>query len=146
VWEKAVYDEFLAILDSDSPIKIAAWLSRILEEPCGNPSILPHLEKLTQDKRITNLSSPSRYGELRWNAAAALVLERYVQNIPEPVFVLENTFEPMDMPAILMLIADSSFTIPSGSEWPSRIGVLRDAGNIPLANYEFRFGEEPRKV
>jgi hypothetical protein len=146
VWEKATYDEFLAVLNENSPIKIAAWLSRILEEPCGNSSILPHLEKLTEDRRITNLSSPSKYGELRWNAAAALVTERYMQNSNEAVFILENSFEPLDMPNILMLIADSSFTIPSGSEWPSRIGVMRDAGNLPLANYEFRFGQEPRKV
>lgn len=146
MWDKATYDEFLAVLENNSPMKIAAWLSRILDEPCGNPSILPHLEKLTQDKRIANLSTPSAYGELRWSAAAALVLERQVQNKGEAVFVLENSFEPLDVPGILMLIADTSFTVPSGSEWPSRIAAIRDAGNLPLANYEFRFGQDPRKV
>jgi hypothetical protein len=146
VWDKATYDDFLQALETDNPIKIAAWLSRLLEEPCGNSSIFPHLEKLTHDRRITNLSAPSKYGELRWSAAAALVLERYVQNEGKPVLILEKTFEPLDMPAILMLIADSTFTLPSGSEWPSRLGMIRDAGNIPLDDYEFRAGETPRKV
>lgn len=146
MWNKATYDEFLEILNSDNPVKIASWLSRIQDEPCGNPSILPHLEKLVADKRITNLSSPSAYGELRWNAALALVKERQAQNQGEAVVILENTFEPLDVPSILMFIADTSFTVPVGSEWPSRLSVIRDAGNLPLANYEFRAGEEPRKV
>lgn len=146
MWNKATYDEFLEILNGNNAMKIASWLSRIQDDPCGNPSILPHLEKLTKDKRITNLSSPSAYGELRWNAAAALVIERQVQNVGEPVFVLENTFEPLDVAGILMLIADTTFTVPAGSEWPSRLAGIRDAGNMPLANYEFRFGQEPRKV
>jgi hypothetical protein len=146
VWEKSTYDEFLEILNGNNVMKIASWLSRIQDEPCGNPSILPHLEKLTKDKRITNLSSPSAYGELRWSAAAALVAERHVQNIGEPVFILENTFEPLNVPGILMLIADTTFTVPAGSEWPGRLTGIRDAGNMPLANYEFRFGQDPRKL
>jgi hypothetical protein len=146
VWEKSTYDEFLEILNDNNAMKIASWLNRIQDEPCGNPSILPHLEKLTKDKRITNLSSPSAYGELRWNAAAALVVERHVQNMGEPVFILENTFEPLDVPGILMLIADTTFTVPAGSEWPGRLTGIRDAGNMPLANYEFRFGQDPRKL
>jgi hypothetical protein len=146
VWEKSTYDEFLEILNGNNVMKIASWLSRIQDEPCGNPSILPHLEKLMKDKRITNLSSPSAYGELRWSAAAALVAERHVQNIGEPVFILENTFEPLNVPGILMLIADTTFTVPAGSEWPGRLTGIRDAGNMPLANYEFRFGQDPRKL
>ena len=146
MWDKVTYDEFVEALEANNPIKIASWLSRILEDPCGNASILPHLEKLTHDRRITNLSSPSKYGELRWNAAAALVLERQFQSGIEQVYVLEKTFEPLDMPAILMLIADSTFTLPSGSEWPSRLVMMREAGHIDLANYEFRPGEAPRKV
>lgn len=146
MWDKATYDEFIEILNGNNPLKIASWLSRIQDDPCGNPSILPHLEKLTSDKRITNLGSPSAYGELRWNAAAALVTERHVQNSGEAVFVVENTFEPLDIAGILMLIADTTFTVPAGSEWPGRLTGIRDAGNLPLANYEFRFGQEPRKL
>ena len=79
-------------------------------------------------------------------AAAALVIERQHQQNGEAVFVIEKTFEPLDVPGILMLIADTTFTVPAGSEWPSRLSVIRDAGNLPLANYEFRAGEKPRQI
>lgn len=146
MWDKATYDEFVEVLNNNDAMKIATWLSRIPNEPCGNPSILPHLESLLEDKRITVLRTPSAYGELRWNAALALVMERQIQNVGEPVVVLKNTFEPMAVPDILVLIADSSFTLPAGTEWPNKLAGIRDSGNLALHNYEIRFGQEARKL
>lgn len=146
MWDKDTFDNFIHALEADDPMTIATWLSRITEDPCGNPSIIPHLEKLLDDKRITMLSTPVAYGEIRWNAALALVMERQVQQIGEPSETITQTFSPMGIPDILFLLSDSDFTLPGGDDWIKKLRGIRDAGNLPLADYELSFGREPKKI
>ena len=146
MWDKDTFDNFVLALEQDDPMTIATWLSRIAEDPFGNSSIIPHLEKLLDDKRITMLSTPVAYGEIRWNAALALVMERQVQQIGEPTEIIKQTFSPMGIPDILFLLSDSDFTLPGGDDWIKKLRGIRDAGNLPLADYEIRFGQDPKKL
>lgn len=146
MWDKATYDSFLAALEDNDAMTIATWLSRITEDPCGNESILPHLEKLTEDTRITMLNTPVSYGEIRWNAALALVMERQIQQKGEPTITISQTFEPMGIPQILFFLSDSDFTLPGGDDWRKKLIGIRDGGNLPLADYEFTFGQQPKKL
>lgn len=146
MWDKATYDQFLKALEENDPMTVATWLSRITEAPCGNPSIIPHLEKLLEDTRITMVSTPVAYGEIRWNAAHALVMERQIQDEGEPVQVLKDTFKPMGIPDILFMLSDSDFTLPGGDDWIRKLRGIREAGNLPTADYEIRFGKDPKKI
>ncbi len=146
MWDQETYQNFLNALEENDPMTIATWLSGLTEEPCGNPSIMPHLEALVEDTRMTMLRTPIAYGEIRWNAALALVMERQVQQIDEPVHILTQTFEPMGIHDILFLLSDTVFTLPGGDDWLRKLKGIRDAGNLPLADFEFRFGQEPKKL
>ena len=146
MWDKETYDQFLAAIEEDDPMTIATWLSRITDEPSGNPSIMPHLEKLLGDTRITMVSTPVAYGEVRWNAAHALVMERQIQDQGDPILTLKDTFKPMGIPDILFMLSDSDFTLPGGSDWIRKLRGIRKAGNLPTADYEIRFGQEAKKI
>lgn len=146
MWDQEKYQNFLNALDENDPMTVATWLSDISDDPCGNPSIIPHLEALIDDTRMTMLRTPVAYGEIRWNAALALVMERQVQQIDEPIITLTQTFEPMGIHDILFLLSDTVFTLPGGDDWLRKLRGIRDAGNLPLADFEFRFGQEPKKL
>ncbi|MEM9951881.1 MAG: hypothetical protein AAF846_09790 [Chloroflexota bacterium] len=146
MWDQETYNNFLEAIREDDPMTTATWLSRITEDPCGNPSILSHLENLIDDTRMTMLRTPVAYGELRWNAALALVMERQIQQVGEPTVIIKQTFEPMGIPQILFFLSDSDFTLPGGDDWLKKLRGIRAAGNLPLADYEFRFGQAPKKL
>jgi len=146
VWDQETFDKFMASVEENDEMRVATWLSRIAEDPSGRPEIIPVLEKLLTDKRITMVRTPVAYAEVRWNAAQAIVLERQVQNVGEPVVVIKNTFEPMGIPDILFLLSDSDFTLPGGKDWIKKLKGIREADNLPLADFEFRLGKAPKKL
>ena len=146
MWEQSTYDNFVAAIEENDAMSIATWLSKIAEDPSHKAEIIPILENLLQDTRLTMLRTPVAYGEIRWNAALALVMERQVQQIGEPTVTLQQTFEPMGIPQILFFLSDSDFTLPGGDDWLKKLRGIRQAGNLPLADFEIRFGQEPAKL
>ncbi|GAB5491734.1 MAG: hypothetical protein Phog2KO_19490 [Phototrophicaceae bacterium] len=146
MWDTDKFNNFVSALEENDAMRVATWLSQIADDPSHNPEIIPHLEALLKDTRITMLSTPVAYGEIRWNAALALVMERQVQQIGAPTETLANTFSPMGIPQILFLLSDSDFTLPGGDDWIKKLRGIRDAGNLPLADYEISFGQEPKKL
>ena len=146
MWDTEKFNSFIKALEENDAMRVATWLSQITDDPSHNPDMIPHLEALLSDTRITMLSTPVAYGEIRWNAALALVMERQVQQIGEPTEVLKNTFSPMGIPEILFLLSDSSFTLPGGDDWIIKLRGIRNAGNLPLADYEISFGQEPKTI
>lgn len=146
MWEQGTYDNFIEAIEENDAMTIATWLSNIADEPSGKAELIPILENLLQDTRLTMLRTPVAYGEIRWNAALALVMERQVQQVVEPVVVIEQTFEPMGIPDILYFLSDSDFTLPGGDDWLKKLRGIRKAGNLPLADFEFQFGKGYRKI
>ncbi|MGJ3240958.1 MAG: hypothetical protein ACFE0Q_19775 [Anaerolineae bacterium] len=146
MWDQETFATFTAALETDDAMQLATWLSRIADDPSHRPEVIPLLEGLLDDTRMTLLRTPIAYGELRWNVAEALVMERQVQGIGEPVQVLRQTFEPMGIPDILMFISDTDFTLPGGDDWLHKLRGIRQAGNLPLADFEFRFGQAPKRL
>lgn len=146
MWEQDTYNSFMEAIEENDAMTIATWLNRIEEEPSHIAEIIPVLENFLEDTRLTMLRTPVAYGEIRWNAALALVMERQVQQNGEPVVNLPQTFEPMGIPQILFFLSDSDFTLPGGDDWIKKLRAIRAAGNLPLADFEIRFGKGPQKL
>lgn len=146
MWEQETFDNFVAVIEENDAMTIATWLSRIEEDPSSKPEMLPLLGKLLEDTRLTMLRTPVAYGEVRWNAALALVMERQVQQSGETEIILKQTFSPMGIPDILFFLADTDFTLPGGEDWLKKLRGIRAAGNLPLSDFKIRFGKKPEKI
>jgi len=74
-------------LASDEPQVRARMLAAIAENPLPDPDLLAACERLLEDRTLTVLGLPYRFGEVRWAAADAVAAVRGMLSITEPVMV-----------------------------------------------------------
>jgi hypothetical protein len=125
-------------LTSDDPKERAAGLRARSRHPSGEPSVLPILENLLEDRTPTIVQFPIAYGEMRWLAAEALAAERYRQNVTEHV-VAPGTVIPLSTTRLYRLAAASG--VRAGQGWEPLFVRMRERGLLPTEDIDW----EPRQ-
>ncbi len=133
MWTEQDYRETLEDLMNTSARARAIILESLIEDPSGDPRLIPHLERCLNDRVVTRLWIPLTFGEVRWRAAEALAEEWRAQGNPQPV-TLSDAFVPMTVDAIITLAAQRlDWSFRGGPSDPddkmiSAYTALRDQG------------------
>jgi hypothetical protein len=129
------FQSVIKVLQSTDVFNKSHMLQELMEDPCNDERILPYLEELATDKTPCIVSIPYQFGEIRWLAIHALVEEKKILGIKDPV-----QFNGVGM----ILRTEEVFkferkynikTTASGREASMQAyGILRDMGKVPLVD------------
>lgn len=125
-------------LRSPDPRARANMLRNLLREPTLDRRVLEACEQLLDDKTITLLSIPFRFGEIRYVAAQAVLLLRHRMGNAEPV-VVTGAVPPLSGNDIGRLATEAGIEDPgSGVEkYIALMEKLVAAGKAPAHDVYF---------
>ena len=131
------FSELTEDLRSEDLSLRVATLKAFRKLPSGDPRILPHLERLLQDKTPCVLGYPYIFGEVRWLAAHALAAERAALGINQPVRV-QNVVKPINTAGIAYAEEVANVEFKGGVEGVlENLAILREMGYLSLIDLDF---------
>ena len=144
MWTDTDYHELVEDLSDASARQVAIAMETLLQEPSGDPRVIPLIEQYLDDTTVTLLWIPLTFGEVRWRAAEALSAEYAAQNLGRTV-ILADAVEPMTVDEIGLLaerhgVASATRYAEPHGKIIAAYEALRDSGLIPRFRIEFAHG------
>lgn len=128
------FTELMEDLNGEDVSLKAVTLRAFWQLPSKDARVMPHMERLLDDKSPCLLGIPYIFGEIRWLAAQALTAERKALGISRTV-QLQNVVQPIYTKGIIQAAHAANIRVKAGIEGVlETFATLRDMGYLPTYN------------
>jgi hypothetical protein len=128
------FTELMKELNGEDVSLKAVTLKGFWQLPSKDARVLPHLERLLDDKSPCLLGIPYIFGEIRWLAAQALTAERKTLGISRTV-QLQNVVQPIYTRGIIQAAHAANIRVKAGIEGVlETFAILRDMDYLRTYN------------